>query len=919
MPFAPGTRLGPFEIIGPLELAGIGEAYRARDHEQQRSVALRVVRADFGGNPALLQRFEQEARAAAQLSHPNILVLHDVGTDAQAAYVVSEPIEGRSLRDLVRGGPLPVRTALQYAAQIVEALAAAHERGAIHRDLKPENVVVGPDGRVRVLGFGLAAVTQSESGLAGLKGSAPGTTLGTPSYMSPEQVRGVPADIRSDMFAFGAIAYEMLTGDRAFGGDTPLATMTAVAKSEPARPLSQMELPPMLARMVELCLSKNAAKRPAADDVARVLHSLGQPPVPAAPVPAAPAPTPPVPAAPVPPAAAPPRAVAPAPAPAEAPAIDQPSDEELFDEEFDEEPPRARRLVPLLVAAGVLILIVALAPAALRVLRSTRSGTVAPPASDAGAAIAMPDRPVGEFALSPDGQRLAFTAAEGTGPRVLWVKSLTPPGEQPLAGTEGAAFPFWSPDSRFIAYVAQGKLRKVPAAGGMPAVVADAAGAPAGAWSRDDVIVFPRDAAGGPLYRVAAGGGTPEAATALGRGEAAHRWPVFLDGRRFLYTVVPAGAGEPSVQLGSLDSMAPEPVLANASQAALVEGYVLFVRDHALTAQSFDPERLATRGDPVGVGGAPAAGGAAVRAFSVSSAGVLALQAGQAPGAGGSRLVWVDRAGAEVGTVGDPDAYGDVTLSPKGERIAVSVRGASARDIVIVDAATGMRTPLTSDPGDDYAPVWSADGRQVAFASTRSGTTDIYQKAATGAGNEVALVQGPGDQIPYTSDGQYLLYQTNQRDVAAGGNFDLWARALQGGRSFAYLRTIRAATRPQIAPNRRQVAYTSFEDGREDVYVASFPRYSGRTRVSARGGSWPRWGRDGADLFFIDAANRLMAAPVANGRVGDARALFPLRAQADAGYPYDVAPDGRILVTAAGEGSALRPLTLVDWRARVRP
>ncbi len=922
MPFAPETRLGPFEIQARLDVAGLGEVYGVRDHEHQRDAAMRVLPADFGADPDRLRRFEQEARAAALLAHENILSVYDIDTDASTAYIITEPIDGRTLREPLTSGPLPVRTAIQYGVQIAHALAAAHERAIVHRDLKPENVLIAPDGRVRVAGFGLAAVTQAESALAGLKGVAPGTTLGSPAYMSPEQVKGVPPDVRSDVFTLGAILYEMLTGQRAFAGDTPLVTMTAVAKTDPKVP-SDLQLPPVLERTIEVCLQKRPGARPAAADVARMLHDLWQQAPAAAPaaVPIPPAPPRTVAPAAAPISTAPPRTIVPA-APPPPPSPEPVSTIAVSAEPEFAEPARRRlpRIVVVLAAVALLALVI---PPLLRMVQTVWSGTVGAPAGTPAEPIAtmtMPDRPVAEFALSPDGTRVTFTASDSGGTRRLWVRSLTETGEQPLAGTDGAAYPFWSPDSRAIAYFADGALRRIPADGsGAPTIIADAASSSPGAWSADEVIVFPRDGEGGPLFRVAADGGTPSPVTGLRSGETAHVSPVFLaDGRRFLFTSI--GEEEPSVHLGSLESSDRQLVLSNASRVAVAADYVFFIRDNALTVQPFDAERLETRGDAVQVGGA--AGGDAVRAFSLSAPGILAYQTGPPADPGRSRLVWFDRAGLEAGAVGQPADYGDVTLSADGARVAVSVRapGTAAADIAVVDVASGDATPVSSDAADDTAPVWSPDGRRLLYASARGGSQDIFQRSADGSGNDALIVGGPGDQIAYdwSSDGRYLLFQTNQPKVAEGGNFDLWARMLPGGPSFAYFRTIRAATQPQISPDRQWVAYTSFENGRNDVYVSRFPRPDGRRRASTRGGSWPRWRRDGTELFYIGPGDQLMVVPVKQGGVGMPMALFTLRAKADRGYVYDVAADGeRILVNTTGEGEVARPIALVDWRPQV--
>ena len=582
--------------------------------------------------------------------------------------------------------------------------------------------------------------------------------------------------------------------------------------------------------------------------------------------------------------------------------------------------------MPILVDVGAIALAIALGPSIVRSLQSAWGGTaISPRAAAPLATMMMPDRPINEFAIAPDGQRLAFTAVDGGGQRQLWVRSLTAADERPLPGTEGAAHPFWLSDSESIAYFSGGMLRRVAASGGTPAVVTDATGASGGAWN-DDVIVFARDAEGGPLYQVPADGGTPAPVTGLREGESSHSWPVFLpDGNRFLYTVTPgSGEGEPGIYLGALDAADRQPVLANASRVALADGYVVYVRDAALTVQPFDVESLTLSGDPIRVGeGAPSQpGGNGVRAFSLSTAGILAYQLGRAPAPGQSRLTWFDRAGTEAGSVGEAADYGDLALSPDGLRVAVSLRApASAMsDIAVVDVESGMSTVVAADAADDHAPIWSPDGRRILYASSRSGNRDIYQKAADGTGNDVVIVGGDGDQIGYdwTSDGRHLLYQSNQPG-SEGRNFDLWARMLPRGPSFAYFRSIREVTLPTMSPDRAWVAYTSFENGRQDVFISRFPRPAGRRRVSARGGSWPRWRGDGDELFYIAPDGQLMAVALEGSDVGAAAPLFRIRGKADRGSPYYVAADGqRVLVNMPGEGNVATPVTLVDWRATVQ-
>ena len=682
-----GTRLGPYEIRSPRDVPGLGEVYHARDHDLGRNIAIRVLRVDFAADPDRQRRFEEEAHAAAQLADPNILTVHDVGTVAQAAYIVSEPLDGETLREVLNRGALPVATAARHAAQIAHGLAAAHGKGIVHRDLEPENILVAPEGGVKIMRFGLAAVTQSESSLAR------GAPLGTLSYMSPEQLRGARVDQRSDMFAFGAIVHEMLTGARAFSGRTPIDTITAVLESDPLPP-SASDIPPVLTRIVDLSLKKLPESRLSAEDVVIALQGFWSQPGPTGDVP--------VPGTPI----------------------------------------NVRRFARVAAVLGAIALAALAGPWLLSVARSAWTSTAVTPAST---------------------------------PPTSPLSTPTPPASTPLASTPATSPPTppTPPTSRLPA--------TTPAPSPPPALPS--------APSVSTPSTSPRVAAG--------------------------------------------------------------------------------------------PQR--------------------------------------------SQLVWFDREGTELGRIGAPADYGDVSLSPDGMRVAVSVRepGSEAADIWVFDVASGMGTRVTSDPADDIAPVWSPDGRRILFASLRRGSYDIYQRASSETGTDTVVVQAEGDQIAYdwSSDGRYLLYQTDQPGIIAGGNLDLGAQRLPSGRPFAFLRTIFAASRATFSPDGSRAVYTSLEGGREDVYVAQFPNYNGRRRISERGGSWSRWSRDGSKIFYLDLDNRMTAAPVEAGSsdlsAGAPRALFQVRARPDRGYAYDVSADGqRFLVNVVGNAvaSGLKPIVLAGWR-----
>ncbi len=675
MVLAPGDRLGRYEIQAVLGTGGMGEVYRARDPHLGRDVAIKVLPALVPADPDRLQRFEQEARAAAALNHPNILSVYDVGTEGGLRYIVSELLDGQTLREQLNEGPLTVRKAVEYAVQIAHGLEAAHEKGIAHRDLKPENLLIAANGRVKILDFGLAKF--SETPLPADLGGAsthtsitlPGTILGTLGYMSPEQIRGLPADHRSDLFAFGAILYEMLSGRRAFRGDTAADTMMAILK-EPAPPLpADRNVPAALERIVDRCLEKAPAARfQSAGDLAFALEGLSSY-----------------------------------------------SEAGAALTVGRSRPPRAS----IAWAVAVLAVMVAVALGMLTTGRLTitsgvpiyRSSILPPEHVTFSTAT-----PAGGLALSPDGRRLVYTAQGEDGRVMLWVRSLDGLTAQPLAGTEGAYYPFWSPDSESIAFFAGGTLRKIDVAGGSPVTLCEtprpsvlAAG---GTWNRDGVILFAQ--ATMPIYRVPASGGTPVQATTLDEqaGETQHWAPFFLpDDRHFLYFAAGSTEGGPDdpngVYVGALDGPDRTRLFPGGSNAKYANGYLVFPRERMLAAQAFDPNRLTLSGDVVPIADQVAVGGLSGRtgAFSVSDTGVLAYQSES--GEVLSQLTWFDWSGAQVGTVGAPADYGDLELSPDGTEAAVSVFDPArrTRDLYLVDVARGVRTRFTVDPADEQSAI----------------------------------------------------------------------------------------------------------------------------------------------------------------------------------------------------------------------
>ena len=608
MTLASGSRLGPYEIVAPLGAGGMGEVYRAKDSRLGREVAIKVLPASFSNDPDRLRRFEQEARAAGILNHPNITAVHDIGTVDGSPYVVTELLVGETLRSRLAGGPLAPRRAIDYALQIAHGLAAAHEKGIVHRDLKPENLFVTKDGRVKILDFGLAKLTQPEK--AGPQtslptetaGTEPGVVMGTLGYMSPEQVRGRPADARSDIFSFGAILYEMLSGKRAFHRETAADTMSAILREEPEDlSTTNRQVPPVLDRIIRHCLEKDPEARfHSAHDLAFQLQF---------------------------PAAGETSGIAAAPSP-------------------------KRRTPPALLAMGAIILVLAAALAALVLRRPVN----APAARPVRFSVPIPPGTIyspGEvsrgLSISPDGTRLVVEALSN-GRRRLFLRPLDSDKFTELEGTLGASAHFWSPDSRFIAFFADGKVKKVPAAGGPAEELCPASIDWVGTWGRDGTILLSQIPPSEPgIFRVSDRGGEPVRVLGVDPSDpVALLWPQFLpDGRHFLFQALAPTGKMRELRVGSLDSRDVRPITPLASRFEYAEpGYLVYVRDNALFAQPFDAKKAALFGEPTLVAeDVHHFFGPGHAAFSVSQAGVIAYQAAKTP----VRLVWLDRRGKELG------------------------------------------------------------------------------------------------------------------------------------------------------------------------------------------------------------------------------------------------------------------------------
>ena len=877
---AAGRRVGPYEIVAPLGAGAMGEVYRARDTKLNRSVALKVLPERFALDPDRSARFTREAHLLATLNHPNIAAIYGLeesspstGSGQMAVKaLVLELIEGPTLADRIVLGPLPVDEALTIARQIAEALEAAHEKGIIHRDLKPANIKIAPNGVVKVLDFGLAKVwdgapqsdvTMSPTLTATDLGTR--TVLGTPAYMSPEQARGQSLDKRTDIWSFGCVLYEMLTGRAPFAADTISDTIVAILEREPDHTTLPADTPSGIRRLLRRCLQKDRRRRlQAAGDAAIEIDDARAEPK----------------------------------------------------EPQDVVPASRKRERFVWIAATLVLSTFALTlgisylrtPADMEDMRVdiTTSSTDAPTS----------------FAISPDGRKLVFVAYD-QGQTRLWLRPLDAATAQPLAGTEGAMYPFWSPDSRALGFFADSKLKRIDIRGGVPQTLASAPAGRGGTWNSDGLIVFTPSGLGA-LSRVQSSGGDVATVTHVDRPhQASHLFPQFLpDGRRFLFFV----QGSPDTQgvyLGALDSPKTQRLTAADSAGAyLPPDWVLFLRQGTLVARHFDSTRgeltgdLITVADPVGPD---------VSNFSpASSASREGIVAYRSIGTGRRQLIWFDRTGKLLSTLGVPDDNELVapSLSPDGLRVAAHRTLLGNTDIWIFDTARATR--FTFDAGRDLFPIWSPDGSHIAFDSNRSGHRYFYQKRSDLAGADVPFLETPEDKVlnDWSPDGQSILYVTPNNPKTGA---DIWYVPLSGDRKpIPFVVTPFLERAGQFSPDGRWVAYQSNETGRYEIYIRSFPGPGGQQQVSTSGGIQARWRSDGQELYYIAPDAKLMAVSITmNGTAiepGTPVALLQTRiwgggTNATLGHQYDVSRDGRFLLDTAVEDVAMAPITLLlNWK-----
>ena len=811
MPLESGTRLGPYKILSPAGAGGMGEVYKATDTRLNRTVAIKVLPSHFSADSEMKQRFDREAQTIAALNHPHICTLYDVGQQDGTDFLVMEFLEGETLANRNARGPLPLDEVLNVAIAIADALDKAHSKGVTHRDLKPGNVMLTATG-AKLLDFGLAKLKQQSGPFkdptpspAGSDATSPGTILGTMQYMAPEQLEGKEADARTDIFAFGATLYEMVSGKKAFEGKSRAHLIAAIVSADP-EPLTntQPETPPALDFVVERCLAKDPEERlQTAWDLLQQLRWIAEGGTETG-----------------------------MPAPIER--------------------SRKSRLARLAVAAAALFTATVAIPASLY-LRSANTPL------ETRFLIPTPDMPVAEAAaIAPDGHAVAYSARDA-GSTVLFVRPLNSDTALKLPGTESAGSLFWSPDSRSIAFFAGGKLKKVQASGGPPVNICDTPEVRGGTWNAQDVIVF---ASSKGLQRVNAVGGEPVALT--NPKDAAPFNPWFLpDGDHFLYLAVPAQSSESAIYAGSLKSNDSTRILAAQSNATYAEpGYLLYHREGTLYAQPFNAKKLSVTGDAIRLADKVPYAMSGAAAFSASQTGRLMYRSTPPPPAQSASgnaptsnvwnlpLVWIDRSGKKLEELASAATWVGVDLSPNGKRVAVHRHDTDGGDVWIFEPGQTAPAKFTFDAAQENSmPIWTPDGARLAFSSQRGGKWGIYIKLADNTRNEELLTQSDAAITPMTwsPDGQTLVYWTSVPKTRG----DIWGLPMQGEKKpFPILNTTADERNPQISPDGRWLAYSSNESGRSEIYVQPFPQ-GPKTQVSVSGGLFPRWGRGGKELYFM--------------------------------------------------------------------
>ena len=885
MGISAGTRLGPYEIIAPLGAGGMGEVYRARDARLERTVAIKVLSSHLSDDPDLKQRFEREAKTISQLNHPNICTLYDVGHENSTDYLVMEFLEGESLAERLRRGPLPLKEIIAVGCDIADALDRAHRAGIVHRDLKPGNIMLTKSG-TKLLDFGLAkpAVMGASVG----SGSAPllsaamtvtspspqyspltrqGTLVGTVQYMSPEQIQGSEADARSDIFALGAVLYEMATGKRPFDGKSQIKVASAILEDEP-QPVSAVlkTSPPGLDRLVHTCLAKSPDERfQSALDVKLELKWLS---------------------------------------------TAQPGSASTR--------PRPAGWVAYTALASIAVVAA--------ILLWARFTQTAPRAMQFTAALPFSAR---SMAVAPNGHTFALAAYREEIHKVgLFLYEIGATDAKPIAGTDGATFPFWSPDGRAIGFFADGKLKRFDLDSASVRTLCDAPNGRGGAWSKTGVILFtPIGTLNGGIMSVSDNGGTAVKFNfpSPSNDENTFRWPVFLpDGKHYLFLAgnIRGDSELNKLYVGSIDKQSEKRFLTKTIyNGGYADGYLFFVRDGAIQAQQLDLSSYQLTGDVVRVfDNVKLQSRIMHAAFAAGGDIVVAQKAGEASL---SRITWYDRSGKIISDSIPPDAYGNLAISPDGKYVVIDKTDTSNdnTDVFIYTLARSSFRRLTFDPAIDAVPIWSPDGGRIAFGSSRGHNFDIYVKPADGSQPERKLeLPGGVDMLPldWSLDGHNLLYLAEP---------DLWVYSFTDGKSHSFLKANASLNGAQFSPDGKWVAYSSNESGRWEVYVTSFPDARGKWQVSTNGGEQPRWRGDGKEIYFLSPDARLMAASVdtkTEFESGTPTVLFQTdpreRVATTEVIIYSVSHDGqRFLVNTNYNNGSAHPISVVlNWKSEMK-
>jgi len=881
-----GEQLGTYRITAMIGAGGMGEVYQALDTKLGREVAIKVLPPAFLDDAGRLARFQREAQMLAALNHRNIAVIHGLEQVGETHFLVMELVPGDTLAErIARDGALPIKETLHICGQIAEALEAAHEKRIIHRDLKPANIKVTPEGEVKVLDFGLAKTAGADSAISksGAADTETGLILGTPAYMSPEQANGKPVDKRTDIWAFGCVLFELLTAKRPFGGETPSARIAALLEREPDWQALPRSTPVRLRDLLQRCLQKDPRER---------LRDVG--------------------------------------------------DARIEIERLRREGPAAisSQLIASIRgaafrkrlgwAAGVALVSASLTVAYQSMRQADSSDQTV------RSEILPPDGATfGSVALSPDGRQLAFVAAQ-QGRKQLWVRALATGVQRPLAGTDGAAHPFWSANSLQLGFFADGKLKTIPAGGGSAQVLADAPAGLGGAWNEDGVIVFSPGSTA-PLYRVPSTGGpsTPFTHLVAADGEVSHRWPSFLPGgKQLLYFSMSAQPGATGVGntgtlfAGSLDGAIRKRLLVGAYGARYTSrGYIAFARGGALLAQRFRPRTLTLEGQDLMTLSDDVEVEAVLEGppFGVSDSGDVLVyrRRGQANSAQRD-LRWFARNGSQVGSLGPPDRYWSARMSPDGRFVAAEIEDTDTRanNIWIYDTTTSARKRLTFNQTPDTAVVWSPDSDSIVFGSRKLGLHySLFRKPSNGPGGEQPLHQAQGDIFAedWSRDGRFLLYTVVDRSDKSGAS--IWVLPMRdNGKPHPLFQSAADDRYPHFSPNGRWVAYRSNESGHNEIYVMSFLDAGTKAQISSAGGDWPVWRKDGQELYYLSPNGELMAASVreqeSTFRVTAPEVLFKLNVLGGRGERFAASADGSRFLALVNKDEAPRPLSaVIHWSA----